>query len=245
MSNSMDLIKKGFYFLNKGLYYLKNKPIYQEEESLFWLSATVPGWLEKGHLYCFEYAIRNLPDKSPVVELGTFAGLSANTILYFLKKHNKSNLLITSDWYLRNIDDSVTIAHLRKPSDIQQFVKDAFVRNVRFFNEDAHIKSSELPTDEFFDAWFNQKEINNLFGGTFTPSGNISFAYIDGNHVYEYAKRDFENVDKLLVKGGFILFDDSADYTNRGSKLVAQESVKTGRYKIIKKNPHYFIQKIV
>ena len=71
----------------------------------------------------------------------------------------------------------------------------------------------------------------------------ISFAYIDGNHQYEFAKRDFENVDKILISGGFILFDDSADYTNWGSKKVAQEAAKSGKYEVVRKNPHYFLRK--
>lgn len=242
--NVIQLLKKGVYFATKGVYYVRYKPIMLEEKNLERMLMSIPGWLEKGHIYCMDYAIKNLPDNSPVVEIGTFEGLSSNVILYFLKKYNKPNLLYTTDWYFNDITPEDKIVHLKNPRDIRQFIKDSFVRNVSFFNPGAFIKSSGQSSDIFFDAWKNNKEIENLFGEKFVPEGAVSFAYIDGNHVYEYAKRDFENVNKLLVKGGFILFDDSADYTFRGSKKVAQEAMKTGEYRLIKKNPHYFIQKI-
>ncbi|MDR2011222.1 MAG: class I SAM-dependent methyltransferase [Bacteroidales bacterium] len=232
------------YLLKKGLYYLANKPMYVNEKELARMLPSIPGWLERGHIYCFDYAIKNLPDDKPILEIGTFAGLSTNVILYYLNKYNKKNLLLTTDWFLKDISPDEKIATLDNPQDLSNYIKESFVRNVNFFNKSANIKSSDLPSDDFFKAWFEGKEIDNLFGGKFIPSGEISFAYIDGNHVYEYAKRDFENVDKILIKEGFILFDDSADYTNWGSKRVAQEAVKSGKYKVIKKNPHYFVQKI-
>lgn len=231
------------YMIKKGLFYFFNKPIIIKEQALEKMMAIIPGWLEPGHLYCFDYAIKNLPNDKPIIEIGTFAGLSTNTILYYLKKHKRSNKLLTTDWYLNDISDDEVICNIKKGRSLCDYLKELFIRNVALFNPDANIYSSDLPSDDFFAAW-NKSEISNLHGGTFKPERQISFAYIDGNHVYDFAKRDFENIDRLLVSGGFILFDDSADYTNWGSKTVAQEAVATERYKIVKKNPHYFIQKI-
>lgn len=230
--------------LKKGFFFLMHKPIIVRIPALEKMKVLIPGWLDPGHIYCFDYAIKNLPANFPVVEIGTYAGLSTNTILYFLKKYNKENQMITTDWFLQDIPEDEIICNVKSARTTCDYLKVSFVRNVAFFNPDADIKSSDLGSDEFFEAWQNKSELPSLHGGTFTPGGQISFAYIDGNHKYDFAKRDFENVDKILVNGGFILFDDSADYTNWGSKLVAQEAVKTGRYKIIRKNPHYFIQKM-
>lgn len=238
-------IKDGIYYLRKGFYYLVNRPIIIHEKALDKLYANVPGWLEKGHLYCMEYAIKNLPDdKSPIIEIGTYHGLSSNSILYFLSKHQVKNPLWTVDLYSRITDPKEKVVNLKSPYDINLFIKESFVRNVRFFNPDAVVHSSDLSSDNFFKAWDDGTAIKNLFGGEFTPQGTISFAYVDGNHDYDFVKRDFENIDKYLLVGGFILFDDSAGYTNFDPKLVAQEAVKSGRYKVVRKNPHYFIQKV-
>ena len=179
------------------------------------------------------------------MEIGTYAGLSTNVILYFLKKHNKNNTLYTTDWYLQDITDDENIGFIENPRSFIDFIKESFIRNTLFFNRNAHIFSYDLASDEFFDAWNQNKTIIDLFGNTGNLGGNIAFAYIDGNHKYEFAKRDFENIDRILITGGYILFDDSAGYTSWGSRDVAIEAVNTGRYKVIKQNPHYFVQKIV
>jgi hypothetical protein len=50
-----------------------------------------------------------------------------------------------------------------------------------------------------------------VFGRNVVLGGSLSFCYIDGNHTYGFAKRDFENKDRFLAPGGFIFFDDSGD----------------------------------
>ncbi len=232
------------YMLKKGWFYLFNKPIILREEPLERMRVAVPGWLELGHVYSMDYAIKNLPTNDPILEIGTFAGLSTNVILYFLNKYNKTNTYYTTDLYWNFITEDEKITTIKNPKDLSTFLKDSYIRNVNFFSPNNKPFSSDLPSDDFFNAWEQEQEIDNLFGGKFKVKGPISFAYIDGNHEYEFAKRDFINVDKHLIKGGFILFDDSADYTSWGSKRVAQECVKSGKYKIVFKNPHYLVQKI-
>ena len=231
------MLKKGWFFLN-------NKPIILKEDVLDRLRICVPGWLDLGHLYSMDYAIKNLPSNDPILEIGTFAGLSTNVILYFLNKYNRTNKYYTTDWFLGDTPEDIKIALVKNPRDLITFLKESFVRNVNFFSPNSNIYSSDLPSEKFFEAWENGQELNNLFGGKYKLQGPISFAYIDGNHQYDFAKQDFLNVDKYLVKGGFILFDDSADYTNWGSKLVAQEVVKSGDYKLVFKNPHYLVEKL-
>jgi len=152
--------------------------------------------------------------------------------------------LFTTDWFWGDIKKEEKNVCITDSTQLITFLKDSFIGNVKFFNPNGKIFSTDLTSDDFFAAWNQNVELNNLFGGKFKAEGQISFAYIDGNHKYDFAKKDFLNVDKLLIKGGYILFDDSADYTNWGSKLVAQEAVKSGKYKVVFKNPHYLVQKI-
>ncbi len=231
------MLKKGWFFLN-------HKPIILKEEAIERMRFCIPGWLELGHVYSMDYVIKNLPSNDPILEIGTFAGLSTNVMLYFLKKYNKPNTYYSTDWYLGDIREDEKIGLVENPKDLSNFLKESFVRNVNFFSPNSNIISSDLPSDKFFEAWDKEEELDNMFGGKFKINGSISFAYIDGNHEYDFAKKDFINVDKYLIKGGFILFDDSADYTNWGSKSVAQEAVKSGKYKVIFKNPHYLVEKL-
>jgi hypothetical protein len=55
--------------------------------------------------------------------------------------------------------------------------------------------------------------------------------------------RDFYNVDRYLVPGGFIVFDDSADGSGWGSNRTAREAAALKRYEIVAKNPNYCFRK--
>lgn len=74
--------------------------------------------------------------------------------------------------------------------------------------------------------------------------GSFSFCYIDGNHTYDYVRRDFENIDKYLDVGGYILFDDSADHNPFGLTKLMKEIMKKKNYKLIMKNPNYLFMKL-
>lgn len=73
--------------------------------------------------------------------------------------------------------------------------------------------------------------------------GEISFSYIDGNHTYAFAKRDFENTDRVLVSGGFILFDDSSDDSTWEVNRLTREIAAGQRYELISKTPNYLFRK--
>ena len=60
---------------------------------------------------------------------------------------------------------------------------------------------------------------------------------------YEQALKDFENVDRWLQPGGFVLFDDSADWTDWGSHRAAREAALRANYEIVDRGPNYCIRK--
>lgn len=99
-------------------------------------------------------------------------------------------------------------------------------------------------SDDFFLKWAENAHVTDIFGRTVQLGGRISFSYIDGNHTYDYTKRYFENVDRYLVPGGFILFDDSSDIDQFGLTRLMQEIRKDSRYRLVMKNPNYLFQKV-
>jgi Methyltransferase domain len=121
---------------------------------------------------------------------------------------------------------------------------ETFRSNVVLFNGDRLPHHIQLSSDNFFSSWNANEVRGDFFGRTVKLGGPIVFAYIDGDHTYEQSKRDFLNVDRHLVKGGFIIFDDSADNSDWGSRLSAQEASKLPRYELVAKNPNYCIRKL-
>jgi hypothetical protein len=49
------------------------------------------GMLNTGNLYLMEYAVSHLPTPAPILEIGSFCGLSANIFTYFKLKHGVRN----------------------------------------------------------------------------------------------------------------------------------------------------------
>jgi hypothetical protein len=240
----MAILKKLIY---KALSNFSRGPLRDSwTEYLSWLSFANAGMLDRGNVDCFDYAMRNLPSSSPIIEIGSFCGLSTNIITYFKQKYAAKNSLISCDkWLFEGADSSKMLGDSKFVShkNYHDFVKETFIRNARMFSNIDLPFTLEVFSDEFFDLWETRKLKCDVFDREIQLGGSISFCYIDGNHSYDFAKRDFENCDKYLEKNGFILFDDSADGSDWDVRRVVQEVRKTGRYELIAKAPNYFFRK--
>jgi len=216
-----------------------------DDEYITWLCYANPGMLERGNLYSIDYAISHLPSAAPILEIGTFCGLSTNVISHFKRKHGVHNPLITCDkWDFENVNGRSTIAD--SPvlfSEYRAFSKESYVRNIKMFSRDDLPFTFEMTANEFFDAWKERHVCADVLGRSFSLGGPFSFCYIDGNHTYEYARQDFLHCDSYLDVGGFILFDDSTLPEFSLYKLMP-EVMALERYRLIAANPYHLFQKI-
>ena len=218
----------------------------QNKEFLEWVRFAVPGMLTNGNVDAMEYAIANMPESNPILEIGSFCGLSTTVLSYLLEKHSKTNAIYTCDkWEFEGqkpgkpLGDSPSVTH-----DIyRDYVKSSFINNMQTFAANRLPYTIECFSDDFFQLWFENQETVDVFDRAVTLGGKISFCYIDGNHTYEYAKRDFENTDPALVSGGFILFDDSYDGSHWGVNQLVREIAAGHQYELVSKNPNYFFRK--
>ncbi len=210
-----------------------------------WLEFANAGMLNKGNIHAFNHAISNLPEDSPVIEIGSFCGLSTNLITHLLAKHKKNNKLFTSDkWIFVGSDDEKMLPNSNISHDeYREFVRESYLRNIKFFSRDRLPYTIEVFSDDFFKLWAENAVKSDVLNREVQLGGSVSFAFIDGNHTYEFVKRDFENTDKYLVKGGFILFDDSADYYDFGSSIFMKDMMKNTDYELVMKNPNYLFKK--
>lgn len=212
-----------------------------------WLNYANAGMICRGNVQCFDHAVQNLPSEAPMIEIGSFCGLSTNVLTHLKDKHGRLNALITCDRWLfegvadqyKRLADTSSITH----AEYRMFVKDAYMRNVRFFSRSNLPFTVELLSDEFFACWEHGDTRKDVLGREIRLGGPISFAYIDGNHEYEYARRDFLNCDRYLERGGYILFDDSADGSGFGVCRVVDEVIATDRYELLTKKGNYFFRK--
>lgn len=229
----------------KNIFGIKRKDI--SDAYINWLCFANAGMLDRGNLHCFNYAAENLPSNNPVIEIGSFCGLSTNIIAYYLAKNKKRNKIISCDKWMfegfkkgKKIGDSNILCE-----DYRDFVKETFIRNVKMFAIEVPVYAVEEFSDDFFRMWESSQEVSNILGGVVKLGGEISFCYVDGKHSYEQVKKDFINVDKFLEKDGFILFDDSGLLSLfEGVKKLMKEIEGNNDYELVMKNPNYMFKKI-
>jgi len=91
--------------------------------------------LARGNVYAMRFVLENLPSTKPVLEIGSFCGLSTNVISYFLSVEGRKKIFSCDKWIFEgaenggNLGDS-QISH----QQYHDFVKSNFIRNVEFFS---------------------------------------------------------------------------------------------------------------
>jgi len=216
-----------------------------DSEYLKWMSFANAGMFHSGHRHLIDLAVSQLPTDDPVFEIGVFAGLSTNVLTHFLVRHGRSNELVCTDpWIFEGEepetipDSSITFIEYRAR------IRTQFEENVRFWSGGRLPYAFSLASDDFFAAWRGGETRVDVFGRERALGGPIAFAFVDGDHRYDQAQRDFENVDAFLVPGGFVLFDDSDEFGAFPEVYgVVQEALRDHGYELAAENPHHLLRK--
>ena len=240
------------------IYRIKNRffPPFEDisDEFINRLFCANAGMLHRGNLLGFAYATRFLPSNTAVVEVGSYAGLSTNAIIYYLQKYQKNHPFFTCDsWeYFGERDHSPPHAdYLSKvgshPSlsreSYMNFVKNRFIGNLHFFSGKRLPYSFHVHSENFMNSWAKGLEKEDIFGQKIQLGGKIGFCFLDGDHTPGGAERDFALLDPFLASGGFLLLDDSADGTNESRNELGRRLIKSSEYSLIMKNPNYLLMK--
>ncbi len=239
---------KGLYGRVRGFYrHVRDgfRRRHQDDEFIRWLRYANPGMLEPGNVWSMDYAIRHLPSRHPLVEIGSFAGLSANVICHLLRKHGRENAFFTCDnWDVtgQQLAERIPDSELGFP-EYARFVKDSYLRNAEFFSPRNRPHTIEAGSTEFFEKWGRSENVTDVFGRAVRLGGPISFCYVDALHSCEAVRGEFETIDRYLDKGGFILFDDSSDSGPFGLSRLMREIAALGSYELVHKNPNYLFRK--
>ncbi|WP_435354588.1 class I SAM-dependent methyltransferase [Emticicia sp. SJ17W-69] len=209
------------------------------------------GMLHEGNIFLFDLALRNMPSEGAVIEIGCYGGLSTNLICYFLRKYSLQNPFFGTDlWIYEGYHDEIGLETdwmdgrndiLR--TDFMRHIKNSFINSTLLLSKDNLPNTCHLSSFDFFEKWLNNETIEDVFGRDAALGGSISFAYVDGNHAFEFVKKEFEYIDQFLIPKGFILFDDSRVDSKFGSAKFMKEMLQNVDYKLVMKNPNFLFQK--
>ena len=127
-------------------------------------------------------------DKFNYLEIGTFEGRSA----LFVSELKNSKKIVCVDPY---IEYEEAKKYNFKMSDVYHSANDKFIK----MNTKKNIILIKKKSDDFF------KNNQDLF----------QVIYIDGNHQYEFVKRDFKNAFNCLDNNGLLICDDFLWFKNQ------------------------------
>ena len=217
-----------------------------EKEYLAWVRFAVPGMLEPGNLQAMEHAVTNMPADKPILEIGSFCGLSTVILCYLRDKFCETAEVFSCDkWEFEGqkpgvpLGDSLSATH----DTYRTHVRNSFLSNLRTFSPHRLPYTIECFSDDFFERWVADRESIDVFGRTVRLGGELGFCYIDGNHSYEFAERDFRNAHRVLARGGFLLFDDSADGSGWEVNRLVREIADDNQYELVSRAPNYLFRK--
>jgi len=217
------------------------RPIDRSDHFTNHLRYAVAGMLHPGNLHCFDWAIRHRPSDAPILEIGSFCGLSTNVLVYYVGRLGSPQRLFTCDpWtFDRAMRDGAPVSR----EAYAAFVKQSFLHGIETFSAHRRPHTIETTSDDFFTAWAAGTTTADVFGRRVRLGGPFAFVYVDGNHDRAHVLRDFAHADRVLEPGGFLLFDDSWDGAGWGACTVMPDVLATGRYELVCRNPNYFFRK--
>jgi hypothetical protein len=209
------------------------------------------GMLNAGNLYLMDLAIQKMPLQSNIIEIGSYAGMSAAVIIHLQDKHSRNDDFFTCDcWKYEGVNDKNSGATLNIDGrkDIPRetyntYIKNAFINAMNLLCKHRLPHTFQLTSDAFLNAWDTKKTFTDVFGRETILGGSVGFAYIDGDHSLQQTKKDFHHLDPQIIPGGYVLFDDSSKAGKFGSGEFMNEMLKDKNYELVDINPNYLFKK--
>lgn len=194
---------------------------------------SIPGQSDEDKLHVLQSIFRVLP-QGDLVEIGSFQGRSAFAIAWLAKSYDIGNLICVDPWNNNKIElqggDSI-LARGASDVDLDRIFL-SFIASVGFLDNVGYIR--DLSTDAA------TKYADYATRGCLPPTelkslpinGEIALLHIDGNHRYDFVKRDVEVWGPFVMPGGWILLDDYVWSFGDGPKLVGDELLATGMFDV-------------
>lgn len=198
----------------------------------------ISGQSDECKLSMLVHIARLLP-QGDLVEVGTFQGRSAFAIGWLAQHYHVGNLVCVDPWNngkLEHQGESASLAtnELQQGRDLIDLDKvfRIFITAISSLGNVGYIRdTSEVAIDIYSDASASgclpANELDAL-----PLAGHIAMLHIDGNHRYDFVKKDVDLWLPRVMVGGWVLLDDYVWAFGDGPKRVGDELLMTGQFDI-------------
>lgn len=210
------------------------------------LVADIPGWTPEDQLFAiYMLAITTSHLEGDICEIGSWCGRSTSILALAASRSSRSVVHAVdlfpdkSDWF-ENPDG--TFSFRVKLGDKtfgaysdQTVWKEPFERDIRAMYEKFGDRLEDI-----FCANIERKGLRGVvkhyrglissFAESF--SGKLRLVFVDGDHSYEAVSNDIETVERYLVPGGWIAFDDAFSSYDGVNRAIQDRIINSGKYEL-------------
>ena len=184
---------------------------------------TIPGMCDHQKMLTLSEICRDTP-VGDVVEIGSWWGKSAFILSYLARQYEIGNLLCVDPW-----SDSHLVQDDKLVDELSAELSAAEAHNVFLVNllpySGGSINYMKLPSVEGAARYRKQRVVATDEFGETAFTGKIALLHIDGNHEESAVEADVQAWAGLVVKGGWIVFDDYKWPYGDGPRCVADRYI--------------------
>lgn len=210
------------------------------------ISAATPGWTPPDQLLALHMlAIMTAPLGGDVLEIGSWCGRSTSVLGHACAAsdagivHAVDLFPSRADW-VQNADGTYSIRDSRNLVSSYSAYTDQTVWAEPFLRDIAPIyeRSPEL-LDVFNETIAREGLVGRVrpFRGTaiqwaasLAEPVSLRLAFIDGDHGYDAVRADIETVERRLLPGGWIAFDDAFSHYEGVNRAISDAVIANRRY---------------
>lgn len=204
----------------------------------------VPGWSSDDQLFAL-FSLAYMSDiKGDILELGSWCGRSATALGIAARLVGNDKVYCVdlfpekNDWR-RNTDGtysfSVSISDKQCGAYEEQTVwAEPYERDIapiyEKYNSVLDVFRETMDRNGLSDIVIPFKGDLSLFVLNMPSSFSCKLAFIDGDHSYDAVCNDIENVEKFLVPGGWICFDDAFSSYEGVNQAITDKIINNAMY---------------
>jgi SAM-dependent methyltransferase len=219
------------------------KPLIHQIEAV---ANTIPGWTPIDQLFTlYSLSVASADVGGDILEIGSWCGRSA-AILALAARATPGTHVVAIDLFpakddwSENADGSYSFkVKLPQVGEIggyqeQTVWKEPFERDI------APIYAKYNSVYDVFVESMQKHGLSNLVTAHRGDAGVISglagfkarLAFIDGDHSYDAVCRDIAQVEKVLLPGGWICFDDAFSHYDGVNRAIEDKIIGSGQYEL-------------
>lgn len=198
----------------------------------------IPGQCDDAKLLALAHLARLLP-KGDLVEVGSFQGRSAFAIGWLARHYRIGNLVCVDPWDNAKLEDQGEQARLatsemkreRAVIDLDKIFS-SFIGAISLLDNAGYIRDTSEAAIHVYRAAVAAGRLPANELDSLPVTGRIAMLHIDGNHRYDFVRKDIELWLPHVMPGGWLLLDDYVWAFGDGPKRAGDELLLTDQFDV-------------